>query len=149
MGVFHPKKKADANKRLKFSVHRVKIFLWSKNAKDPIACFAFLVDIKKDSVAVYLDRKLNLDAAILVAFKSKGSQTYHGKVIWNRSIDYSNTSGRKGFAWRAGMRFEFASKDESRCYAQFRQEIIDKIDRATSKDKEQPVTKESNPKKAA
>lgn len=145
MGVIHPKKRTGANMHLKFSTHRVKTFLWPKDAKEPIQCFAFLADIKKASAGVYLDRKLNSDSIILIAFNSKDSQPYRSKVTWNRSINDANPGGKRGFTWRAGLEFEFASEDEAERYATWRMKLMDKIGKTTTKDKDQPVMKEGDP----
>ncbi len=145
MVVIHPKKRVGANMKLKFSTHRIKTFVYPKGAKDPIQCFAFLSDIKKSEVGIYLDRKLGLDDIVLVAFNEKDSQPYRTKVVWNRSINDSNPGGKKGFTWRVGLGYEFASEDEAKRFAAFLSEVRDRVAKTTTKDKEQPVMREGDP----
>lgn len=145
MVILHPKNRKGANQQLKFSIHRVKAYIWPEGSTEAIEGFCFLSDMKHQEVGMYLDRKFKLNKVILIAFLDKESQPYRMKSVWAKELKDSLSHVNKGCTWRLGLAPAFASEDEAKRYSAFLDDYKAQVSKTAKSDEEQPTMKEASP----
>lgn len=123
MGVIQPKKKQNLNNELKFRTTRVRVYVWIGKDPQPIAGYAFVNEVKKKAVAVYVSRKLPISDVVMVAFDREDAQPFRAKITGNESKQDKKTLQTHDSDWKTSLGFEFASEAEAKRYIEFYLEL--------------------------
>lgn len=123
MGIIQPKNKGNLNLELKFNTTRVKVFIWVGKDAEPVVCYAFVSEIKKQGISVFATRKLQITSVVLVSFDTKESQPFRAKVTRNQSRVEKRNLQNNSSDWKCTLAFEFASEEECKRYLTYFTEL--------------------------
>jgi hypothetical protein len=119
MSVIQPKNKANLNLELKFRTTRVKTFVWIGKDTEPVLGYAFVSEVKKQAVATFLPRKLQITSIVLISFEEKDAQPFRAKVVRNQSQADKRNLQNASSDWKSSLTFEFSSDEEAERYLEF------------------------------
>jgi len=114
-----------AEERLKFVTTRIRIFIWQeREQKQSVEGMAFLSDLSKEGIGLYVGKELKMGRRIWVAFEKAEAAPFEAKSVWCQRFSLDrNPFKQKELSFRAGVKWVFGSDIERKRYLAFLQEI--------------------------
>jgi hypothetical protein len=117
-----------AQERLRMATYRLRAFVWNGKTKTPLEAFAFVADFSDAGVGLFVGSKLKPLSFVEIAFEAEDSPPFNGKIAWcNRYTLEQHFLGHQTLSYRIGIQFVFASEPERKRYADYMQELQDRI----------------------